>query len=82
MREYIDRSKQKSRKTYLGCRTAVNLFIASCKKTYFDQICRDDMLDFLHELRTRPSRETGKPIGGLIFQVLGTRFLVCASSVV
>jgi integrase len=62
-REFIDRSKQKSRKTYLGYRIAVNLFLASCKKTYFDQICRDDMLDFLHDLRTRPSRETGKPIG-------------------
>jgi integrase len=62
-REYIERSKQKSRKTYLGYRTAVNLFVASCKKTYFDQICRDDMLDFLHDLRTRPSRETGQPIG-------------------
>ncbi|MGC2531235.1 MAG: hypothetical protein WA639_26110, partial [Candidatus Acidiferrum sp.] len=62
-REYIERSKQKSRKTYLGYRTAVNLFLASCRKTYFDQICRDDMLDFLHDLRTRPSRETGNPIG-------------------
>ena len=62
-REYIERSKQKSRKTYLGYRTAVNLFVASCKKTYFDQICRDDMLDFLHDLRTRPSKETGQPIG-------------------
>ncbi len=61
--EYIQRSKQKSRKTYLGYRTAVNLFVASCKKTYFNEICRDDMLDFLHDLRTRPSRETGKPIG-------------------
>jgi len=62
-REYIERSKQKSRRTYLGYRVAVNLFVASCKKTYFDQICRDDMLDFLHDLRTRPSRETGQPIG-------------------
>jgi site-specific recombinase XerD len=62
-REYIERSKQKSRRTYLGYRIAVNLFVASCKKTYFDQICRDDMLDFLHHLRTRPSRETGQPIG-------------------
>ena len=62
-REYIERSKQKSRKTYLGYRTAVNLFFASCRKTYFDQISRDDMLDFLHDLRTRPSRETGNPIG-------------------
>jgi hypothetical protein len=62
-REYIERSKQKSRRTYLGYRVAVNLFVASCKKTYFDQICRDDMLDFLHDLRTRPSRETGQPMG-------------------
>lgn len=62
-REYIQRSKQKAHKTYLGYRTAVNLFVARCKKTYVDEICRDDMLDFLHELRTRPSRETGKPIG-------------------
>jgi integrase len=62
-REYIERSKQKSRRTYLGYRVAVNLFVASCKKTNFDQICRDDMLDFLHDLRTRPSRETGQPIG-------------------
>jgi integrase len=62
-REYIERSKQKSRKTYLGYRTAVNLFVASCRKTYFDEICRDDMLDFLHDLRTRPSAETRAPIG-------------------
>ncbi len=61
--EYIERSRQKSRRTYLGYRTAVNLFVASCKKTYFDEICRDDMLDFLHRLRIRPSLETGAPIG-------------------
>jgi hypothetical protein len=46
-----------------GAASAVNLFLASCRKTYFDQICRDDMLDFLHDLQTRPSRETGNPIG-------------------
>jgi len=62
-REYIERSKQKSRRTYLGYRVAVNLFLASCKKNHVDQICREDMLDFLHDLRTRASRETGKPIG-------------------
>jgi hypothetical protein len=56
-KEIVERSKQKSRKTYLGYRTAVNLFVSSCKKIYFDEICRDDILDFLHELRTRPSRE-------------------------
>ena len=33
-RECIERSKQKSRNTYLGYRTAVNLFVESCKKTY------------------------------------------------
>ena len=30
-REYLERSKQKSRKTYSGYRTAVNLFAQSCK---------------------------------------------------
>jgi integrase len=59
----IERSKQKSHKTYLGYRNAVNLIVTSCKKTYFDQIRRDDMLDFLYYLRTRVSRETGKPMG-------------------
>ncbi len=37
-REYIERSRQKSRKTFIGYRTAVNLFVQSCKKTYFDDI--------------------------------------------
>jgi integrase len=62
-RKYIERSKQKSHKTYLGYRAAVNLFLASCKKIHFDEIRRDDLLDFLHDLRTRPSRETNRPIG-------------------
>ena len=48
---------------FLGHRAAVSLFVASCKKTFFDEICRDDMLDFLQELRTRPSDATGAPIG-------------------
>ncbi|PYU02816.1 MAG: hypothetical protein DMG33_18105, partial [Acidobacteria bacterium] len=34
-REYIERSRQKSHKTYLGYRKAVNLFVSNCKKTYF-----------------------------------------------
>ena len=50
-REYIERSSQKSRKTFIGYRTAVNLFVQSCKKTYFDEIRRDDMLDYLSLLR-------------------------------
>ena len=47
-REYLERSKQKSRKTYIGYRTAVNLFAQSCKRTYFDEIRRDDMLDYVY----------------------------------
>jgi hypothetical protein len=37
-KEYLERSKQKSRKTYIGYRTAVNLFTQSCKKTMFRQL--------------------------------------------
>jgi len=33
-REYLERSKQKSRKTYIGYRTAVNLFAQSCKDVF------------------------------------------------
>jgi len=33
------------------------------QENLFRRICRHDMLDFLHELRTRPSGATGAPIG-------------------
>lgn len=62
-REYIERSKQKSHKTFIGYRTAVNLFVHSCKKTYFDEICRDDMLDFLSFLRNCKSSKTDGRFG-------------------
>lgn len=62
-REYLERSKQKSRKTYIGYRTAVNLFAQSCKKTYFDEIRRDDMLDYVYLLRNCKSAKTGKRFG-------------------
>lgn len=62
-REYLERSKQKSRKTYIGYRTAVNLFAQSCKKTYFDEIRRDDMLDYVYLLRTYKSAKTGSRFG-------------------
>jgi len=62
-REYLERSKQKSRKTYIGYRTAVNLFAQSCKKTYFDEICRDDMLDYVYLLRNCKSAKTGSRFG-------------------
>ena len=62
-REYLERSKQKSRKTYIGYRTAVNLFAQSCKKTYFDEIRRDDLLDYLYLLRNCQSPKTGSRFG-------------------
>jgi integrase len=61
--EYIARSKQKSRRTYNGYRTAVNLFVQSCKKTYLDEIRRDDMLDFLSLLRNSKSLKTSRLFG-------------------
>ena len=62
-REYIERSKQKSRKTYIGYRNAVNLFVQNCAKIYFDEICRDDMLDYLYFLRNYVSPKTRSRIG-------------------
>jgi integrase len=47
---YIERFRQKARKTYLGYKLAVNLFVASCKKTHLEELARDDMLDFKEEL--------------------------------
>jgi len=61
--EYVERSKQKSRKTFIGYRTAVNLFLHSCSKTYFDEICREDMLDYLSFLRNCKSPRTGGRFG-------------------
>lgn len=61
---YITRSRQMRPKTYNGYRNAVNLFTASCKKTYFDEISRDDLLDFKYFLqRHYVSPKTSKPIG-------------------
>jgi integrase len=62
-REYIERSKEKSRKTFIGYRTAVNLFVHNCEKTYFDEIRRDDMLDYLAFLRNCQSSKTGRRFG-------------------
>ena len=62
-RDYIERSKQKSHKTYIGYRNAVNMFVESCRKTYFDEIRRDDMLDYLFFLRKCISPKTGKRFG-------------------
>jgi site-specific recombinase XerD len=61
--EYIERSSQKSRKTLIGYRTAVNLFVQNCSKTDFDEIRRDDMLDYLYFLRNCKSSKTGGRFG-------------------
>ncbi len=62
-REYIERSSQKSRKTFIGYRTSVNLFVQNCSKTYFDEIRRDDMLDYLCFLRNCKSPKADKSLG-------------------
>jgi hypothetical protein len=62
-REYIERSSQKSRKTFIGYRTSVKLFVQNCNKTYFDEIRRDDILDYLCFLRNCKSSKTGGRFG-------------------
>jgi integrase len=62
-RDYIERSKLKSRKTYIGYRNAVDLFVENCSNTYFDEIRRDDMLDYLSFLRNFTSLKTGRRFG-------------------
>jgi integrase len=61
--EYIERSRQKSHKTFIGYRTAVNLFVQSCKKTYFDETRLDDILDYLSLLRKCMSPKTDRRFG-------------------
>jgi integrase len=61
--EYIERSREKSRRTFIGYRTAVNLFLQSCAKRHFDEIRRDDLLDYLRFLRCCKSRKTSGPFG-------------------
>ena len=61
-RKYIERSKQKSHKTYQSYRNAVSFFAQNCAKTYFDEVRRDDLLDYLHALRTYLSPKTGQPL--------------------
>ena len=61
--EYIERSREKSRRTFIGYRTAVSLFLQSCTKQYFDEIRRDDMLDYLRFLRNCKSLKTNGRFG-------------------
>jgi site-specific recombinase XerD len=63
--DYIERSSQKSRKTFIGYRTSVKLFVQNCSKTYFDEIRRDDMLDYLCFLRKCNIVENRWPVRGV-----------------
>jgi integrase len=56
----VDRNRTR---LLIGYRTAVNLFVQSCKKTYFDEIRRDDMLDYLSFLRKCVSPKTARWFG-------------------
>jgi hypothetical protein len=62
-RDHIERNKEKSRKTFIGYRTAVNMFVQSCKKKYFDEIRRDDLLDYVSFLQNCKSAKTSGPLG-------------------
>jgi hypothetical protein len=53
-RDHIERSKEKSRKTFIGYRTAVNMF---------DEIRRDDLLDYVSFLQNCKSAKTSGQLG-------------------
>jgi hypothetical protein len=52
--EYIERiRKSKKYKMYKGYKDAVDLFLSTCKKTYFDELTRDDMIAFRGALNSK-----------------------------
>ena len=56
---YIERTrKSKKPKTYKGYRDAVELFRSTCKKTYLDELTRDDMIDFKELLKSKYASQT------------------------
>jgi integrase len=57
--EYIERTrKTKKDKTYKGYRDAVELFLSTCKKMYFDELTRDDMIAFKGILNSKYGSQT------------------------
>ena len=62
-REYLERSKQRSRKTYFWLPHSRQSLCQSCKRTYFDEIRRDDTLDYVYLLRNGKSAKTGSRFG-------------------
>jgi integrase len=56
---YIERTRDgKKPRTYTAYRDSVNLFLASCKKTYLDELTRDDMLCYKTMLAGRYGGQT------------------------
>lgn len=55
---YIERSKSKKPKTYKGYRDAVEFFLSICKKTYLDELTRDDMIALKEALKERYALQT------------------------
>jgi hypothetical protein len=56
---YLERTrKSKKPKTYKGYKDAVELFVATCKKAYLDELSRDDMIDFKEMLKSRYASQT------------------------
>lgn len=57
--EYIERTrKSKKYKTYKGYTDAVKLFLATCKKTYLDELTRDDMIALKEVLNSKCASQT------------------------
>lgn len=61
--EYIERTrKSKKYKTYKGYKDAVELFLSTCKKTYLDELTRDDMIALKQVLKSKYASETVFPM--------------------
>lgn len=57
--EYIERTrKSKKYKTYKSYKDAVELFLSTCKKTYLDELTRDDMIALTEVLKANYASPT------------------------
>jgi hypothetical protein len=57
--EYVERTrKSKKYKTYKGYKDAVELFLTTCKKTYLDELTRDDMIALKEVLKSKYALQT------------------------
>lgn len=57
--EYVERTrKSKKYKTCKGYKDAVELFLSTCKKTYLDELTRDDMIALKEVLKSKYASQT------------------------